>query len=495
MNAQMNALMRSYFEKLAMGIPPPLPAAARALGGAAKSLGAAKQVAKPGAAAIVAGAGTGFRQAPALNPFKTVTAAAFGDAARYGIGHTFLNPMPGSGYGAMASGLMTEKGDSHAALRGGIMGAVVGGILTGAAVAGKALYAGGKHDPELAPVVAISALVGALGGALGGAHAGHGIGNAKEAMTPADYARRGARIGEKAMKDFPRGRGRGPFGLTDAAKKLREAAKDEPTALGKNKRNGLAHGLTEGIEREWQKGGKKAPALNPFKTVTAAMKEAVSTEWIANKVRSGMQAATPARGEKFLELRAFDGGRKRLPDALKHKHDVAYHVGDTVQRLGKHAADLTPAARAKLPGSDFAVKAKKSNTGHEAYPIEDRAHARSALGFAKMHGDAADLAAVRRKIEAKYPDMLKKSAEEIIKEAGSLIARMKGFGKELAENQPLKEKVELAGLGALAAPVGYEFQKNVREGDTGGAVANTAELGGLGILAAPAAAALAHSRH
>ena len=35
-------LLSGYFQKLAMGVPPPLPAAARALGGAAK------QVAKPG---------------------------------------------------------------------------------------------------------------------------------------------------------------------------------------------------------------------------------------------------------------------------------------------------------------------------------------------------------------------------------------------------------------------------------------------------------------
>jgi hypothetical protein len=75
--------------------------------------------------------------------------------------------------------------------------------------------------------------------------------------------------------------------------------------------------------------------------------------------------------------------------------------------LTKIAAELTPESRAKLPKKDFAVSAKKSNTGDKAYPIPDEAHARSALGFAKMHGDAADLASVRAKIKAKYPDMLK----------------------------------------------------------------------------------------
>lgn len=155
----------------------------------------------------------------------------------------------------------------------------------------------------------------------------------------------------------------------------------------------------------------------------------------------------------------------------------------------KTAADLTPEARAKLPAKDFAVKAKKSNTGHEAYPIPDRQHARSALGFAKMHGDEADLAAVRKKIEAKYPDMLKAgSTGDIVKVAGGLLARLAGGG-------PTAHKAELAGLGVLAAPVGYELQKNIREGHTGDAISNTAELGGLGILAAPAAAALRHGVH
>ena len=80
------------------------------------------------------------------------------------------------------------------------------------------------------------------------------------------------------------------------------------------------------------------------------------------------------------------------------------------QEYEKIAADLTPEARSDLPKKDFAVSAKKSNTGEEAFPIPDRQHAASALGFAKMHGDTADLEAVRAKIKAKYPDMLSKAA-------------------------------------------------------------------------------------
>jgi hypothetical protein len=160
----------------------------------------------------------------------------------------------------------------------------------------------------------------------------------------------------------------------------------------------------------------------------------------------------------------------------------------------KSGADLTPAARAKLPGSDFAVKAKKSNTGKEAYPIPDRQHARSALGFAKMHGDAADLAAVRKKIQAKYPDMLKTA--EAFKAAGSLLARLASEGGT--------HKAELAGLGILAAPSVDDAQAHIRAAVHGEhteegvskrkvlphAAKPAAELAGLGILAAPSAAHL-----
>ena len=59
----------------------------------------------------------------------------------------------------------------------------------------------------------------------------------------------------------------------------------------------------------------------------------------------------------------------------------------------------------------------------------------------------------------------------------------------------MQHKADIAGLGVLAAPVGYELQKNVREGNVGDAAANTTELGGLGVLAAPAMAALRHGKH
>lgn len=73
----------------------------------------------------------------------------------------------------------------------------------------------------------------------------------------------------------------------------------------------------------------------------------------------------------------------------------------------KLAAELTEASRSSLPKKDFAVSAKKSNTGKPAYPIEDRKHAISALGFSKMHGDSGDAAEVKKDVARKYPDLVK----------------------------------------------------------------------------------------
>ncbi len=78
-----------------------------------------------------------------------------------------------------------------------------------------------------------------------------------------------------------------------------------------------------------------------------------------------------------------------------------------LDELTKIATDLTPAARADLPKKDFAVSAKASNTGKPSYPIEDKAHARAALGFAAMHHDKKDISEVRKDVARKFPGMVK----------------------------------------------------------------------------------------
>ncbi|MBC8275401.1 MAG: hypothetical protein H8E40_10595 [Chloroflexi bacterium] len=63
-------------------------------------------------------------------------------------------------------------------------------------------------------------------------------------------------------------------------------------------------------------------------------------------------------------------------------------------------AKLIAAKRKALPGSAFAVDHAKRK-----YPIQDKAHARNALARVAQHGTAAEIAAVRRKVKAKYPSI------------------------------------------------------------------------------------------
>lgn len=91
----------------------------------------------------------------------------------------------------------------------------------------------------------------------------------------------------------------------------------------------------------------------------------------------------------------------------------------------KLAYEIEPEDRPDIKKKDFA-QPNKEEAGHKGkYPIPDRQHAKSALGFAKMHGDTAAYAAVRAKVKSKYPDMLegekeKKSGAEMLKLASML---------------------------------------------------------------------------
>lgn len=73
--------------------------------------------------------------------------------------------------------------------------------------------------------------------------------------------------------------------------------------------------------------------------------------------------------------------------------------------LAKIAGDLTKNEREDLPKKDFAQPDKEEDGMKGKYPIPDEAHARAALGFAKMHHNAAAYAAIRKKVEKKFPDM------------------------------------------------------------------------------------------
>jgi hypothetical protein len=152
----------------------------------------------------------------------------------------------------------------------------------------------------------------------------------------------------------------------------------------------------------------------------------------------------------------------------------------------KLAAELNAETRADVPKQDFAVSAKKSNTGKAAYPIPDRQHAESALGFSKMHGDTADYERVRAKVKKLYPDMIKEKAASVSESVGKgLGGRIGGFLEKHHEG------ADLAGLGILAAPGIYDLGHQAKNAITGkkvdkGEVARAGiETAGLGTLAAP----------
>lgn len=167
--------------------------------------------------------------------------------------------------------------------------------------------------------------------------------------------------------------------------------------------------------------------------------------------------------------------------------------------LIKEGAELTPEARSKLPKKDFAVSASKSNTGEKAYPIPDEQHARSALGFARMHGDAADYARVRAKVEKKYPGLIQKKAAALPPAPGLFQRLGRGLASEAGTH-----KAELAGLGILAVPGLDQLQAHGRAAIAGDynkdgvkkrevlphVTHPLMETAGLGVLAAPSIAHL-----
>lgn len=71
--------------------------------------------------------------------------------------------------------------------------------------------------------------------------------------------------------------------------------------------------------------------------------------------------------------------------------------------LEKRAAELTRAGRSHVKEKNFVFP------GSRRYPIHDEQHAKSALGFSKMHGSPAEQAAVRAAVARKYPGLVKEA--------------------------------------------------------------------------------------
>ncbi len=139
--------------------------------------------------------------------------------------------------------------------------------------------------------------------------------------------------------------------------------------------------------------------------------------------------------------------------------------------LKKLAYEIQPSDRPEIPKGQFA-QPNKEEAGHKGkYPIPDRQHARSALGFAKMHGDTGALAAVKQKIRQKYPDMLEHTAGM----TNSEVAPASG-----GANPPAT--VPGTGMPKMAGVVPYpikDYAKHVLEGTAKGGIQGMIG-GGLG---------------
>jgi hypothetical protein len=144
----------------------------------------------------------------------------------------------------------------------------------------------------------------------------------------------------------------------------------------------------------------------------------------------------------------------------------------------KTAFVIQPEDRPEIPKKDFAQPTKEEE-GHEGkYPIPDKQHARSALGFAKMHHDSGALAAVRAKIHKKFPGMLHKDKDKQDKTASAIAelltnkralpyiiggALLMGAGTGLAS----RPKKELGGKSQAESELNKAVERQQEEGEEG----------------------------
>jgi hypothetical protein len=176
-------------------------------------------------------------------------------------------------------------------------------------------------------------------------------------------------------------------------------------------------------------------------------------------------------------------------------------MNDSVTRLRafsdeylKIATELTAHARSEIAPKNFALTSKQSNTGKPAYPIEDEAHAKSALGLVGMHGSAQQKSEVYADVAKKYPQLIKEKKAGFM---GTVTNGLKQVGEHLHKHE---DAYELGGLGVLGAIGADRLQAHARAGagasnhaiekkqmlgESGHAALDTA---GLGMLAAPLAA-------
>ena len=151
--------------------------------------------------------------------------------------------------------------------------------------------------------------------------------------------------------------------------------------------------------------------------------------------------------------------------------------------------ELTTAARDKIKPKNFAVPAKKSDTGEGKYPIENASHAANALTRVRQNGSPTEKSEVFNAVAKKYPGMAERSSIPAVKKDADKQASI-----EIKKAAAAMAKMALGGEPTVLDRVGGGI-KGVLSGGASGAVsgagigAATGAITGGGVGAIPGAIA------
>lgn len=151
--------------------------------------------------------------------------------------------------------------------------------------------------------------------------------------------------------------------------------------------------------------GKKAPQAQ---AVPAGVDTAAGTSFEGPQMKLAFLGVKKVSKDEFEQRFMHKMSPEEKADFWKKyplKEEKEKLASALLRGLSKLGYEISETAREDMPKSTFA-QPNKEEEGHKGkYPIPDRQHARSALGFAKMHHDSAALAAVEKKVHQKFPDM------------------------------------------------------------------------------------------
>ena len=111
-------------------------------------------------------------------------------------------------------------------------------------------------------------------------------------------------------------------------------------------------------------------------------------------IRDSIKQSMEDNPRSVIKRRLYDAvsAKTPLPESKQVTEKATSLIG-----LKKQAKKLTDRGRAQVKDSNFVFPKKKK------YPIHDKTHARTALRFVAMHGDANEKQKVRSAVKQKYP--------------------------------------------------------------------------------------------